>query len=183
MKFPIKGKPILDLGVYTKNRCWRVPGSVKGAEWSVKNLVLPEKNFFIHTRMSDRRGSPTFSAKELGIIEERPLIRKPNPNPRPHTHARGGKKRGVSGMSTSDSQATTRKRRNHRQAPTTSAMPFTNTLGPNQSPRQSHPLQSRSWMALNRRHDCPITGCYNWGGKGYMDSTIIGHLNNTHTAT
>ena len=32
MKCPIKGKPILDLGVYTKNRCWRVPGSTKWAE-------------------------------------------------------------------------------------------------------------------------------------------------------
>ena len=47
MKCPIKGKPILDLSVYTKNRCWRLPGSVKGAEWPGRNLALPQKKFFI----------------------------------------------------------------------------------------------------------------------------------------
>ena len=192
MKCPVLGKPILDPWLYTKNRCWRVPGSTKGAEWPGKNQSLPEKNFFIQTRMSDRRGRPTSSASELGIFKERHHKRKLNPNPRPHTHARGGKKRGLSGMVTSDSQASACKRRNHRLALTTSAMSLSNTPGPDpspvtvyakrnskQSPHQS-PLQSRSWLVLNRRHDCPITGCNNYGGKRYMESTIMGHLH-THS--
>ena len=67
MKCPIKGKPILDIGVYTKNRCWKVPGYIKWAEWTNENPPLPEMNFFMKTRMSDRHGTPTYSATELGI--------------------------------------------------------------------------------------------------------------------
>ena len=67
MKRSIKGKPILDLSVYTKNRHWKVPGSTKRAEWTSENLALPEKNFFMKTRMSDRHGTSTYSAINLGI--------------------------------------------------------------------------------------------------------------------
>ena len=95
MRCPVKGKPILDLRVYTKNRCWRVPGSTKRAEWPGKNEPLPEKNFFMLTRMSDRRESPTFSARELGIIEKCHCKRKLNPNPTPNTTARRQKKAGA----------------------------------------------------------------------------------------
>ena len=195
MRCPVKGKPILDLGVYTKNRCWRVPGSTKGAEWPGKNEPLPEKNFFMLTRMSDRRESPTFSASELGIIEEPHCKRKLNPNPTPNTTARRRKKRGRSRMTSNDNQAT-HKRRNQRQALAISAMPMfcTDTPGPDPGPTSAQaklnsnqssnqpPQRSRTWMAVTRRHDCPITGCDNWGGKGYKDSTIIGHMH-THTPT
>ena len=49
MKCPVKGKPILDLGVYTKNRCWRVPGSTNWAEWTSLNPALAEKDLFMKT--------------------------------------------------------------------------------------------------------------------------------------
>ena len=96
MRCPVKGKPILDLGVYTKNRCWRVPGSTKGAEWPGENEPLPEMALFMQTRMSDRQGSPTFSTSELGITEERHRKRKLNPNPCPRPHT-GKKNVGVNG--------------------------------------------------------------------------------------
>ena len=106
-----------------------------------------------------------------------------------HARTRAKKKRGRKWMISGDSRASTCKRGNHRQALTTDAVLGTATPGPdpgpakqhanhnpNQSPHQS-PHCSQSWIELTRRHDCPITGCDNWGGKGYMDSTIIKHLN------
>ena len=136
MRCPVKRKPILDLSIYSKNRCWRVPGSTKGAEWPGENESLPEMDFFMQTRMSDRQGSPTFSARELAITKERHRKRKLNPStcPRPHTRANGQKKRGRKWMISGDSRASTCKRRNHRQALTTSAVSSTGTPGPDPGP-------------------------------------------------
>ena len=195
MKCPIKGKPILDLSVYSKNRCWKVPGSTKWVEWTGENLALPEKNFFMKTRMSDRHGTYTYSAIELDIPGRSPHRHKAIPNPKRHTHTRVGRKRGASDVTTGDRPVASHKRRNPRQAPITkaNAMSLTNTPGPDPNPtakdpkhnsnQSTHhaPLRARSWIALDVRHDCPIPGCYNYGGRGYKDSTIIGHLQ-THSA-
>ena len=48
------------------------------------------------------------------------------------------------------------------------------TLAPISSPK------SPCYIRHTRRYNCPISGCDKWGGKGYMDSTIIRHLN-THS--
>ena len=104
MKCPVKGKPILDLKVYTKNRCWRVPGSTKWAECTSWNPALPEKKFFMKTRMCDRQGAYTYSAIDLGISRKSPHKRKKTLNPKPHTHKRVGKKRGASGVTTGERQ-------------------------------------------------------------------------------
>ena len=48
---PILEKPILDLKVYTKNRQFRIPGSLKGTEKEKPNPPLPHRYFFMSTRM------------------------------------------------------------------------------------------------------------------------------------
>ena len=54
----MEAKPIVDLGVYTKNRAFRVPGSIK---WDKENkegknaLSLPSREFFLATRLSSYR--------------------------------------------------------------------------------------------------------------------------------
>ena len=62
MKCPLSGKPIIDLGIYTKNRTFRIPGSCKLAipkDPACDPLVpLPSKEFFMITRMADRREIP-----------------------------------------------------------------------------------------------------------------------------
>ena len=195
MKCPIKGKPILDLRVYTKNRCWRVPGSTKWAECTRWNPALPEKEFFMKTRMSDRHGAYTYSAIDLGISRKSPHKRKKTPNPKPHTLERVGKKRGASGVTTGDRPAAPHKRRNYSQNPfaKANAMSLANTPGPEPSPTTEDPttrikvpthqapLRARSWISLNMQHNCPIPGCHNFGGRGYKESTIIGHINTHHT--
>ena len=60
-------KPILDMSVYSKNRCWRVPGSTKWPEPPSRCLPLPPWDFFMHTRMADRPGPPTCNTEELDI--------------------------------------------------------------------------------------------------------------------
>ena len=62
MKCPLTGKPIIDMDIYTKNRTFRIPGSCKVA--IPKNpecdplVPLPSKEFFMITRMADRREIP-----------------------------------------------------------------------------------------------------------------------------
>ena len=59
MRCPSVGKPILDLGIYTKNRTFRVPDSCKTTlptkPMCDPIIPLPSKEFFIVTRMADRR--------------------------------------------------------------------------------------------------------------------------------
>ena len=54
MKCPISAKSILNLRVYTNNRCFPAPGSIKVVDKRNENPELPEKKFFMDTRMSDR---------------------------------------------------------------------------------------------------------------------------------
>ena len=51
-----KKKPIIDLSIYTKNRNFRVPGSSKHAGF--KQISISSRDFFMATRMADRRGFP-----------------------------------------------------------------------------------------------------------------------------
>ena len=60
-------KPILDMRVYTKNRCWRVPGSTKWPDHSGRNLPLPSMEMFLQTRMAERPGPPTWNTNDLNI--------------------------------------------------------------------------------------------------------------------
>ena len=60
-------KPILDMSVYSKNRCGRVPGSTKWPEPPSRCLPLPPWDFFNQTRMADRPGCPTWNTEELDI--------------------------------------------------------------------------------------------------------------------
>ena len=194
MKCSIKEKPILDLNVYTKNRCWRVPGSTKWAEWTSLNPALPDKDQFMKTRMSDRQGTSKYSAIDLGIAKKNPYKSTVTPSTKPHTHPRVGRKRGASDVTTDDRPASPLKRRNPRQAPFTraNAKSRMDTPGPDPSPTTNlpkhcsnpctdkKPPRARSWIALDVGHDCPIPRCYNNGGNGYKDSTLIRHLN-THT--
>ena len=45
---------------------------------------------------------------------------------------------------------------------------------PNPPPRPS------SYISSKERFMCPITGCKNFGGRGYARSTFIRHINNAH---
>ena len=59
-------KPILDLTVYTKNRCLRVPGSAKRPKQpGTQPLPLPTLQLFMQSRMADRPGPPTYTTDEL----------------------------------------------------------------------------------------------------------------------
>ena len=53
---PILEKPILDLKVYTKNRQFRILGSLKGTEKKKPNPSLRHRDFFMSTHMCDRPG-------------------------------------------------------------------------------------------------------------------------------
>ena len=70
MTCPSSGKPIIDLGIYNKNRTFRIPGSCKMAlpKDPIYDpiLPLPSKAFFLETRMADR-------GESLGAIP-RPLF-------------------------------------------------------------------------------------------------------------
>ena len=72
---PIMEKPILDLKVYTKNRQFRIPGSLKGTEKKKPNPRLPHRDFFISSRMCDRPWPPTYLTHELGISTRHRTIR------------------------------------------------------------------------------------------------------------
>ena len=60
-------KPILDLNVYTKNRCFRIPGSTKWPKRFETNPPLPTYELFMLSRMADRPGPPTYTTPELNI--------------------------------------------------------------------------------------------------------------------
>ena len=53
---PILEKPILDFKVYTKNRQFRILGSLKGTEKKKPNPSLRHRDFFMSTHMCDRPG-------------------------------------------------------------------------------------------------------------------------------
>ena len=124
--------------MYTKNHCFHVPGFTKGAENRNENPELPEKKFFMDTRMSDRQGAPTLSKEDLGLPTGCLTTREASTNRRPHIRARGGKKRGVSDMAPSGNPASTRKWKNIQQAPKTSSTHPVNTPGPNPDPTPNH---------------------------------------------
>lgn len=46
-----EGEPIIDFGVYTRNRAFRIPGSSKSDDY--KEMKLPEKDFFMATVLSE----------------------------------------------------------------------------------------------------------------------------------
>ena len=58
-------KPIIDLGIYTKNRNFRVPGSSK--YHGFKYVPLPTRAFFMATRMADRLENPDLSIEQLNL--------------------------------------------------------------------------------------------------------------------
>ena len=60
-----KRRPIVDLKIYTKNRTFRVPGSSKWKDYHP--LPLPSLQFFIDTRMADRRTRPDWLTPQLTI--------------------------------------------------------------------------------------------------------------------
>ena len=60
-----KKKPIIDFNIYSKNQPFRVPGSSKYVDYHT--LPLPSLEFFMDTRMADRRTIPDINTLELGI--------------------------------------------------------------------------------------------------------------------
>ena len=80
------GKPILDLGIYTKNKTFRIPGSCKTAlpkdPTCDPNIPLPSKAFFMNTRMADRRDS-------LGTIPRPFFLHSETTNRHTHTLKKG----------------------------------------------------------------------------------------------
>ena len=65
MYCPWTGKPILDMGIYTKHRQFKIPGSSKAE--NNRQLPLPSRDFFKKCRIIDRRGDPDFTVEDLGI--------------------------------------------------------------------------------------------------------------------
>jgi hypothetical protein len=67
------GDPIIDLGVYSKNRALRMPGSSKYAEAGRRPLpVLPSKEFAYSIRMGDHLGPPDVTSVEVtGLLARR----------------------------------------------------------------------------------------------------------------
>ena len=60
-----KRRPIVDLTIYTRNRTFRVPGSSKWKDYHPR--PLPSLEFFLDTRMADRRTQPDVLTPELSI--------------------------------------------------------------------------------------------------------------------
>ena len=58
-----KSKPIVDLTIYTKNRLFRVPGSSKWEDYTQQ--PLPNRQFFMQTRMADRYHSSDIQIQHL----------------------------------------------------------------------------------------------------------------------
>ena len=217
---PILEKPILDLKVYTKNRQFRIRGSLKGSEKKKPNPSLRHRDFFMSTRMCDRRGPPTYLTYDLGLSISHRTIRVQDCNERSTKRAKSGRKRSVSEITPTPSPVSARKHKDERWAPHRYASTPGNTPDPHprppRRPESSHttcaPLdtlgareqvqripsasntslsrtditlapisspKSSCYIRHTRRYNCLISGCDKWGGKGYMDSTIIRHLN-TH---
>ena len=58
-------KPIIDLGIYTKNRNFRVPGSSK--YHGFHRVPLPTQEFFMANRMAYRMRVPDLSTEQLNL--------------------------------------------------------------------------------------------------------------------
>ena len=61
-----KRKPIVDLDIYTKNRPFRVPGSSKYENYYP--IPLPSWQFFLDTRMADRKTKADIMTSQLAIL-------------------------------------------------------------------------------------------------------------------
>ena len=96
LTYPIQNKPILDLRVFTKNRCSRVTGSLKDPRNRKRTLVYPIRDLFMITRMCDRLGPPTYFTQELGLSSGCLASTVQDCNVRCTKRARVGRKRGVS---------------------------------------------------------------------------------------
>ena len=213
---PSTGKPILDLGIYTKNRTFRVPGSCKRSlpQWPHTDppTALPTKAFFMRTRMADRRVDPINTTiwhsnggkdtradlnnnaqprkrRKTPIINTSPILNletKAIQHPSPHpTNGEQRKRKRFSSMPCDGQQS-------HKLSATTPG-PWIDdghiSCPPPSMPKATHnPIEKEGShqgsenpriMTHNWRYMCPITGCKNFGGRGYARSTFIDHLN-TH---
>ena len=61
-------KPIIDLGIYTKNRNFKVPGSSK--YHGFHRVPLPSYEFSMATRMADRLRIPDLTTEQLNLKGE-----------------------------------------------------------------------------------------------------------------
>ena len=214
-------KPILDLKVYTKNRCFRIPGSTKWPKHFETNPPLPPHELFMLSRMADRPGPPTYTTQELNIWKSPPI---PSTTPLPTTSMRIAAEQ-IQGRpnpgctSRSEIVSASRKNIKRKRCPQTAVaaeapqdrpkpkracngtLAKTDLEGKSDTPRPSPkhatiprstkhraPLKRAgtynpwSYLALTRRFNCPVTGCGNFGGRGFMRSTIVKHLNNHRDA-
>ena len=222
MTCPSTGKPILDLGIYTKNRTFRIPGSCKKAipkdPIYDPTLPLPTKAFFMDTRMADRGKSLGAIPKPLFLHsattnQHSPATKKrrripwnthseirnegrqhPQPTMHPKLDTILGKNKKRSKMTPWSLSET----KSLPQPPLSTPGPYpannieqkTNgnpripplkIIPTSQWPRESHQRKTPivNCMAHMWRHMCPVSGCLNFGGRGYARSTFINHLN-TH---